>query len=390
MQIDKNIIDNELIIKLEGRLDTTTASELENEISNLEGIEKITFDLEKLEYISSSGLRIILKCKKEVDSSKIINCNSEVFEIFRITGITELMEIEKSLRKISIINCEKIGEGFFGNIYRIDPETIVKVYKIPDCLDMIKKERELAKKAFVMGIPTAIPYDIVKVDNDLYGAVFELINAKSIVDLINNDDDLDSFTKNSAQILKTMHSKEISDGKLPSRKKVVINLLNECENSFKKETFEKLHNLLETIPEMNTLLHCDFHVKNIMMQNDELLLIDMDKLSTGHPIFEFASMFATYEGFACIDKQNTDKFLGVPLDITKKLFDKTFKYYYDNKSEEELESIKLKLSIISYIQILNLRSKFDDNSNKTTKEEIEFCKDYLEDNANRLDTLKID
>ena len=386
MKVDKKINENELFFKLEGRLDTTSAPELEKEISNLEGIRKIIFDFENLEYISSSGLRLILKCKKEVDETKIINCNTEVFEVFNITGFSEMMQIEKAFRKISIEGCEKIGEGFFGNIYRIDPDTIVKVYKVPDSLELIKRETELARKAFVMGIPTAIPYDIVKV-GDLYGAVFELLNAKSIVNLINNDKDLDIFAKKSADILKAMHKKEVDDGELPSRKECEINLLKECEKSFSKETFEKLLKLLETIPETNTMLHCDFHVKNIMMQNDDLLLIDMDNLSVGHPIFEFASIYATYEGFSCIDKHNTDKFLGMPLEVTTKLFDKMFRYYYDDKSDEELEDIKAKLSIISYLQILWLRSKYIDNSSNTEKEEIEFCRRYLTENAEKLDTL---
>lgn len=386
MKIEKKIIENNLTISLEGRLDTNTVAELENEIPDLNGIESIIFDFENLEYISSSGLRVMLKCKKKVDNIKIINCKPEVFEIFNITGFSEMMKIEKAFRKISIENCEKIGEGFFGNVYRIDPETIVKVYKIPDCLDMIESERRLAKKAFVMGIPTAIPYDIVKV-GDLYGTVFELLNAKSIVDFIKNDDNLDVFAKKSAEILKHMHNKEVKSGELPSRKEIVINLLKECEEAFPKDTFQKLLALLETIPEKNTMLHCDFQVKNVMMQDSELLLIDMDKLSVGHPIFEFASIYASYYGFSCVDKFNTDKFLGLPLSTTNKLFDRIFEYYYDDKSMEELEDIKLKLSVISYIIIMNLRTNYSDSTCNTQKEEIEFCKNYLTDITEKLDTL---
>ena len=296
------------------------------------------------------------------------------------------MKIEKVLRKVSIDNCEKIGEGFFSNIYRIDSETIVKVYKVPDSLDMIKREIDISRKAYVMGIPTAIPYDIVKVDN-LYGAVFELLNSNSFSSLIYNDKDLNAFAKKSVEILKIIHKKEINQGELPSRKKTIVNILKECEKYFSKETFEKLNALLETIPNTNTLLHCDFHIKNIMMQNDNLLLIDMDSLSIGHPIFEFASMYATYEGFACVDKHNTEKFLGLPLNTTNKLFNKTLEYYYEGKNVEELENIKLKLSIISFIQILSLRSKYTDDKCNTQKQEIEFCKNYLTDNAEKLETL---
>ncbi len=386
MNIQKSINDNNMIIKLEGRLDTNTAPELEKEISSLDGIKSIVFDFENLEYISSSGLRLILKCKKAVDATKIINCSLDVYEIFSVTGFAEMMEIEKAMRKISIEGCEKLGEGFYGTIYRIDPETIVKVYKFVDSLDDINRERNLAKMAFVLGVPTAIPYDIVKVD-DKYGAVFELLNAQSMVNLVNDEKELDNFTKSSANILKAMHQNEIKDGDLPSRKQTVIALLKECETAFSKETFDKLNALLNSIPEKNTMLHCDFHVKNIMKQNDELLLIDMDTLSVGQPIFEFASMYATYEGYASVDKQNTEKFLGLPLETTKKIFDKIFRYYYDDKTEEELEAIKEKLSVISFIQILRNRMKYKDKGFGLEKEEAEFCIDYLTNIADKLDTL---
>ncbi len=302
MVVEKSIKDNILTVSLEGRLDTNTVSELENAMPDLDGIESIIFDFDNLEYISSSGLRLILKYKKMKDSTKVINCNPEVYEIFNITGFSEIMDVQKALRKISVENCEKIGEGFYGKIYRLDPETIVKIYKIPDALEMIKRETELARKAFVMGIPTAIPYDIVRVDG-LYGAVFELLNAKSVVNLINSEEELDSFAKKSAEILRDMHQKEIKPGELPHRKEIIIDVLKDNKEFFTEEVFGKLLSLFESIPDRNTVLHSDFHVKNIMAQNDELLLIDMESLSCGHPIFEFGSMYASYIAFSCVDKQ---------------------------------------------------------------------------------------
>ena len=387
MNIEKVLNNKELTIKLDGRLDTNSVKELEKEMENLDGVESIIFDLDNLEYISSSGLRQILRSKKTVDNTKVINCNNEVYNVFNVTGFTDMMDIEKGLRKISIDNCELIGEGFYGKIYRLDPETVVKVYKIPDALDMIKKETEISKKAFVMGIPTAIPFDIVKV-GDLYGSVFELINAESTVDCTKDEKELDEFAKKSADLLKEIHKKEIKKEEFPSRKEYIINAIKDNRKFFDKETVNKLISLIETIPDSKTLLHCDFHVKNIMSQDDELLLIDMVSLSYGHPIFEFASMYATYIAYTCVDKENTDKFLGIPADITEKLFNKIFKYYYEDKTEEELESIKYKLSIISFIQVVRNRAKYADQAFGLGKEELEYAINYLKDNVSKIDSLK--
>ena len=88
------------------------------------------------------------------------------------------MEKNGIFREISLEGAEKIGEGAHGEVYRIDEETIAKVYRDSEPLEKIRKEKELSKWAFVKGIPTAISYDIVRV-GDRYGVVYELLNAKS-------------------------------------------------------------------------------------------------------------------------------------------------------------------------------------------------------------------
>src|SRR5574344_2999539 len=103
-----------------------------------------------------------------------------------MTRFSELIHVEKAYRVISIEGCEVIGQGSNGKVYRLDPDTIIKVYNNPDALPDIRRERELARKAFVKGIPTAIPYDVVKVGAG-YGSVFELLSAKSFSKLLKED-----------------------------------------------------------------------------------------------------------------------------------------------------------------------------------------------------------
>lgn len=97
MKINKCMKDNELIISLEGRLDTNTASDLENEVQNLEGIKMLIFDFERLDYISSAGLRILLSCQKKMNLQgmmKIKNVNETIKDVFDITGFSDILTIE--------------------------------------------------------------------------------------------------------------------------------------------------------------------------------------------------------------------------------------------------------------------------------------------------------
>ena len=130
-------------------------------------------DADKLEYISSAGLRVILRLRKEEPKLAIINVDADVYEVFDMTGFTDMVTIEKAYKRMSVEGCEFIAKGANGAVYRYDSETILKTYFAKDALPEIKQERENARRAFVLGINTAIPYGIVRV-GDNYGTITEL------------------------------------------------------------------------------------------------------------------------------------------------------------------------------------------------------------------------
>ena len=98
MTINQNREGNQLIISLEGRLDTATAPELEAVIDTaLIGVETLVMDLEQLEYVSSAGLRVFLKMQKLMNTQgtmKIIHVNETIMEVFDITGFVDILTIE--------------------------------------------------------------------------------------------------------------------------------------------------------------------------------------------------------------------------------------------------------------------------------------------------------
>ena len=98
LNINKELTGNELKVALEGRLDTMTAPDLETQLSaSLGGVESLIFDIEKLEYISSAGLRVLLSAQKTMNkqgSMVVRNATEEVKEIFEVTGFSDILTIE--------------------------------------------------------------------------------------------------------------------------------------------------------------------------------------------------------------------------------------------------------------------------------------------------------
>ena len=98
LNINKTIGNGKAAFALEGRLDTVTAPELEQTLrESLDGVDELTLDFEKLEYISSAGLRVLLSAQKEMNrrgAMKLVHVNETVMEIFEVTGFSDILTIE--------------------------------------------------------------------------------------------------------------------------------------------------------------------------------------------------------------------------------------------------------------------------------------------------------
>lgn len=97
MKIAKTQTGNNLTLALEGRLDTSTAPELENMLKNsLDGVRELTIDMASLDYLSSAGLRVLLGAQKTMNkqgSMKVANVNDTVMEIFEVTGFVDILTV---------------------------------------------------------------------------------------------------------------------------------------------------------------------------------------------------------------------------------------------------------------------------------------------------------
>lgn len=343
--------DNVQTVVLSGRVDSNNAAQVENDIlSQLAGKSDIgvILDASGLEYISSAGLRVILRIKKSFPDFKITGVNSEIYEIFEMTGFTEMMTVEKAYRIVSVEGCEVIGEGANGKVYRIDGDNVVKTYKNADALKDIQHEREVARLALVLGIPTAISYDVVKV-GDSYGSVFELLNAKSFSKLLANEPDkFDWCVDEYIKMLKKIHSTEVPKGKLPLFKDKLLPAVRRTKDLLPDGLGDKLVKMVENIPESNNMIHGDYHTKNIVLAGDEVLVIDMDTLSVGHPIFDFMRMYNAYIGYSENDPEIILKFQGYNHKIAEKFWHNSLARYFETTDEQKLKDIEDKIRVLSY------------------------------------------
>ena len=238
------------------------------------------------------------------------------------------------------------------------------------------------------GVPTAIPYDVVRIEGGGYGSVFELLNATSFAKLIiRGERTPDEVAEMSVRLLKLIHSKEVRSDILPDMKAVALNWAEFLKDYLPAEPFEKLRALIAAVPEDAHLMHGDYHVKNVMLQNGESLLIDMDTLCHGHPIFELASMYNAYVGFGLVNPDQQMAFLGIPHDTCAAFWRRSLALYLDTDDERRVDEVEARAKIIGLTRLMRREIRRDGLNREDGRRMIEACRAALLELLPRVDAL---
>ncbi|MBO5907662.1 MAG: anti-sigma factor antagonist [Clostridia bacterium] len=381
---DKNII----YIAVEGRIDASNVSDVEKSFFEIKAENKdkhTVIDADKLKYISSAGLRLLLKLRKDEPKLAIINVAPEVYDVLDMTGFTDMLTVEKAYRRMSVEGCEFIAKGANGAVYRYDAETILKTYHSKDALPEIRQERENARRAFVLGVNTAIPYGIVRVGEG-YGTVTELLDAVNVTRLIiNNPENLEKPAEYYVELLKSIHAVEADEGDFPDMRETALSWVDFISKHIPAEQGAKLCDMIRQIPKTNNLLHGDYHTNNVMIQNGEPLLIDLDTLCVGHPIFEFGSMYNAFLGFSELNHDEIKKFMGYDRETSGRFWNLALRKYLGTEDATAIAQLENKARIIGYTRLLRRTIRRPDEQG--AKERKEHYTKQLTALIDKVDTL---
>lgn len=347
-----NMEEGRLVISLSGRIDTSNVEQAEKDIFSIceqYPSAKAVLNAKDLKYISSAGLRVLLKLRKQQGALQIEEVSSEIYEILEMTGFTEMMQVTKAFRHISLEGCEVIGRGGSAAVYRIDGDTIIKAYDKNISLKDIERERDFSRKAFVSGIPTAIPYDVVKC-GECYGLVYELIGADTLASHIRREPEkFDEYMDKYTGLVKTLHQTHMESGALLDIKKLFCDRIHWMGEYLTEEERSQVLGLINLIPDRDTVIHGDLHTKNIMIQNGEAILIDMADIGTGHPIFDLLGIYLV---LMKTDSVYAEKIGGLPQDVSRRAWDAFIQRYYGGIDEEKKKNVEAVCNVLADVKKL--------------------------------------
>ncbi len=346
---------NTVVISFEGRISRDNAEKVGEDLTHIRSEnneEQLVFDFEKLGYISSAGLRVLLKAaKNEKNKIQIFNIPLEIYDILEDTGFVRMFETHKAMKKYSLSDFEMIGQGANGEVYRVDNENVIKVFQKSAPLEEIDRERTLAQESLLAGIPTAISYSVVMAD-DRYGIMFEMINADTLSNTLkNNPDRYDELAEKYVSLYKKIHETPVDKECFPSIKELYRDIITECEPWYTPEEIAKLRALVESVPDRDTMIHGDYHPNNVMFQDDDLILIDMGDVSYGHPIFDFLATAATQVNLVKLSPEYAEMHTRMPVELLKKTWDRLIEHYFGEYDKEERTRIEEQIAMFSKLKV---------------------------------------
>ena len=294
----------------------------------------------------------------------------------------------KKYKEVSVEGCRMIGQGAKGNVYRYNDELIIKVYHEGNTYRDVEREMEISRKAFVLGLPTAISFGIVAVGKG-YGAMSELIDSPSISQRIAmNPGETKYYAKVMAELARQIHETEADGDIFPDAKERLrerVELGIACEDA---ELGKQVMHLIEALPDTKKLTHGDLHTGNVLLMNGKPILIDLDRLSYGHPIVDLSTVYLSYVAFGENDPKIVEDFMGFSYETSQRFYRYFMSFYLDTEDEARIREVTDKAALLCYVRLISrIRKKGDLTEEDRAK--ISILVEKIRDLLQRVESLEI-
>lgn len=197
------------------------------------------------------------------------------------------------IRQIDVTGLEVVGVGKNAEVFKIDDDRILKLYRETVNKEVSYSQYMTSKYAYDYGINTAKVYEYVQC-GERYGIIFEYIKAQKLAKYMRNSNEDSRVVANKlGRMLAQFHSIKVDSNKIPPLKTVYRSKVERFSKFMTDEQIERAVALIDLLPGKPVVLHGDFHKGNIFVKDDEFLVIDLDNMSVGSPMFDFIKMYCT-------------------------------------------------------------------------------------------------
>ena len=343
------------VFPLKGAIDSFNSKEFEEELLDFHSKNgEVVLDASELEYMSSSGIRALIKLSRlQNNNLRIDNVNDTVFTIFYSAGLTEFFEVNRQIPEMTNENWDVAGVGASGTVYKINNDTAIKVYSEGIGFDYVNQERELARQAFICGVPTVIPDRNVKVDGK-YATIFELVNSSTLGEMMTNHPDrFDELMDDYVKMMKELHAIEDKKEYFPNLQELWLKYEHMIREGLRDEDATFVVDTYKNSKRSRSLLHGDIHPGNVMISDGEMVLVDMACMSTGPDLLDVItvyrlSRYAEHVGLLAAAEES----MGIKHEMFEKFWNAFAGRYFETDDPETLKEIERQLFNVTALDLM--------------------------------------
>lgn len=188
-----------------------------------------------------------------------------------------------------------------------------------------------------------------------------------------------------SDFLKRIHEVKATEEEFPSIKNEGLTWVKDIKGRISDTTWNKLYKLVSEIPVSQILIHGDYHTNNVMF-DEEPILIDMDTVSVGHPIFDLVGVYAGFVGYSMFNPNNAIEFYGLTYDTTVKMWNLFLKDYFDN-DQKAMDDAVMKVKILVAARIIRRVYRYHTEDTDEGRKFLEHHTKLLEETVDKVDKL---
>lgn len=246
----------------------------------------------------------------------------------------------RNIKEVSTDGLRVIGSGGLSTVYAFSEDTLLKLYPSNMLLTDIEREEKSARAACDAGISTAGTYGIVR-SGDQYGILFEWVKGDLLADLLmKNPSEVSRQAPSFGRLLHSLHTTGMDASEFPSTKDIYREYLTRLNDWYTEEEIAMMRLFLDAVPDADTMIHSDFHTKNIIIRDQKPVLIDMAELSLGHPIFDLSAVYDLFVLLAQRSPSSVERFTGISPELSVELWNQMIRVYADTDDPERIHAIE--------------------------------------------------
>ena len=300
------------------------------------------------------------------------------------------------LEEFSCEGLKKLGGGAEGTVYALDEDRILKVYRNTD-ENQVRRWYKNIDTVDECGSSCAKTFGMVRAGEG-YGIIFERLRGRNLGWTIHeNPDKLEYYAEKMGLFLKKINTTEDKTNTFDRISDRMLSTLEEVakRNFADAETIDKIGNAFKAINERNTLLHSDFHEGNVVVaEDDELVLIDLDRVGTGHPIHDLIGNYMNHDVLIARNPEFAGKSWGLDADKIVQIKDRMLRTYFGTEDEAKLNEYHdiVRDAFLLRSTLLTVSPMFgmdDDAAKAYIKNKLELLSDRIIDLPEKISTLPV-